>query len=67
VQKNGSHSAGVGVCFQSEKMWLKRVAKNGFVIEEVDRQPYLRLSAKKRFLLQCREYSMENIIYAHGQ
>ena len=63
VQKNGSHSAGVGVCFQSEKMWMKRLQKNGFVVDGVDRQPYLRLAPKKRFVLLCKEYSLDNNIY----
>ena len=39
VQKNGAHSAGVGVCFQSEKMWLKRLEKNGFVVDGMFSQP----------------------------
>lgn len=64
VQKNGAHSAGVGVCFQSEKMWLDRIKKNGFTVDEVDPQPYKRLSKKKRLVLLCKEYSFENIIYA---
>ncbi|MCR5689473.1 MAG: methyltransferase domain-containing protein [Clostridiales bacterium] len=64
VQKNGAHSAGVGVCFQSRKMWTRRITKNGFVIGDIDARPYKRLSKKKRLLLLCREYSFENIIYA---
>lgn len=63
VQKNGAHSAGVGVCFQSEKMWLKRLKKNGFVVDGMYRQPYRRLAKKKRFLLLCKEYSLDNNIY----
>ena len=63
VQKNGAHSAGVGVCFQSENMWIKRVKKNGFILEDINKQPYKRLAAKKRFLLLCKEYSLDNNIY----
>ena len=63
VQKNGAHSAGVGVCFQSERMWLKRIEKNGLIIDDIEKQPYKRLPPKKRFLLLCKEYSLDNAIY----
>ena len=63
VQKNGAHSAGVGVCFQSEQMWLERIKKNGLIIDGLDKQPYKQLTPKKRFLLLCKEYSLDNAIY----
>ena len=63
VQKNGAHSAGVGVCFQSEQMWLERIKKNGLIIGGLDKRPYKRLAPKKRFLLLCKEYSLDNAIY----
>lgn len=63
VQKNGAHSAGVGVCFQSEKMWIKRVEKIGFRINGIEKQPYKLLSPKKSFFLLCKEYSLDNNIY----
>ena len=63
VQKNGAHSAGVGVCFQSEKMWTKRIEKNGFIIDGIEKQPYKQLSPKKSFILFCKEYSLDNNIY----
>ena len=51
MRKLGAASSGVGVCFQSEKMWKERLEKCGFRIEWVDKSPQMKMSALKKRLL----------------
>lgn len=64
VKKLGAEAAGVGVCFQSEKMWMKRLEKCGFDIKYVERSEYYRLSGIKRIGLLSKNVSRNNIICA---
>lgn len=61
VKKLGAMTAGVGVCFQSEKMWIRRVEKN-FTIRELQRMPCDRLSLLKRIGLLCKQMRRNNIL-----
>jgi SAM-dependent methyltransferase len=36
IRKLGGHTAGVGVCFLSKKMWLELFAQAGFVVEALE-------------------------------
>jgi len=64
VHKLGSESAGVGVCFQSEEMWKKRVVRCGFSIEHVHRDPLFKLSLIKKICLLCKNARYDCVIYA---
>ena len=62
AKRFSAESAGVGVCFQSERMWLKRLHENGFPNVILKRSPYRHLSALKRIVLLSKGYSMNNMM-----
>ena len=62
AKRFGARSAGVGVCFQSERMWLKRLRENGFANITLNRTVYKHLRGIKRIILMNREYSLDNMI-----
>lgn len=64
VKKLGAMTAGVGVCFQSEKMWIERIQKCGFEIKKVDSMPCDKYSRIKKLALFCKSMSRNNIICA---
>lgn len=64
VKKLGAMTAGVGVCFQSEKMWIRRVEKGNFQIEGIERTARDNLHPLKRIGLLCKGMSRNNLILA---
>ena len=66
VRRLGAATAGVGVCFQSEKMWINRLQGCGFRIT-VHKADSYRLKRIKRLCLLSKSVSLDNIIVAHPQ
>lgn len=64
VKKLGAATAGIGVCFQSEKMWLRLLDKCGFQIAHIERSEYYKLPGIKRLGLLSKNVSRNNIICA---
>lgn len=64
VKKLGAETAGVGVCFQSEKMWVNRIQKCGFDILLIEKSKYYKLGLLKRLGLMNKEVSKNNILCA---
>lgn len=64
IKKFGAATAGVGVCFQSQKMWVNRLQKCGFTIKKIEHAQCDRLSILKRIGLLCKSVSRNNIIFA---
>ena len=64
IKKLGAMTAGVGVCFQSEKMWLSRLEKCGFSIKNVERTKCDKLRFIKKIGLMCKNMSRNNLIFA---
>ena len=67
VRKMGGESAGVGVCFQSEKMWIQRIRKAGFQIEAMEKRDADKMNLIKKTLLLLKGYKRDNIIWARPQ
>ena len=64
IKKLGAMTAGVGVCFLSEKMWMKKVTSAGFEILNVERSACDKLKFLKKVALLCKSVSRNNIICA---
>lgn len=64
VKKLGADTAGVGVCFQSEKMWTERIQKCGFRLNQIERSPCDKVRFLKRLLLLIKKARRNNVICA---
>lgn len=67
VKKMGGESAGVGVCFQSEKMWKTRIENAGFFIETIEKRKPDKLNTIKKLVLLIKNARRDNIILAIPQ
>lgn len=63
-RKLGAMTAGVGVCFQSEKMWIQRVSKCNFEIQHIERTAPDKMHILKKLGLLCKNMSRNNLILA---
>lgn len=63
IKHLGAQSTGVGVCFLSEKMWIKLLKACGFTTR-IHRSKYFALKPIKRIALLNKNARLDNIIYA---
>lgn len=62
----GAHSAGVGVCMLSQRMWERLLKETGFVIEEMRLTEPRPWKIIKKILLMNREYR-ERVLFVTGK
>lgn len=61
-KKFGAKSSGVGVCFQSEKMWIKRIKNSNLSIESIDYGNACDINPLKKICLLCKKITHDNIM-----
>jgi SAM-dependent methyltransferase len=61
-KKMGAESAGIGVCFLSEKMWYNLFSKIEFKVKYQKRGSELKLKWYKKILLCVRDITLDNVI-----
>jgi SAM-dependent methyltransferase len=57
-----AHTAGIGVCFLSKKMWLYLFSQAGFIIEALKESPNCNLKWYEDFFLLVKSNSEDNVI-----
>jgi SAM-dependent methyltransferase len=62
LQKLDAHTAGIGVCFLSKKMWLELFSQSGLIIETLKESPNRKLKWYEEFFLLIKNNSDNNVI-----
>jgi len=65
IKKFGAHSAGVGVCFLSKKMWVDVLTNNGFMIDCLEETIPMKVEWYKKLFLLINKYTDNNMILCH--
>jgi ubiquinone/menaquinone biosynthesis C-methylase UbiE len=61
-RKLEAHTAGIGVCFLSKKMWLHLFSQTDFIIETLKESPSRKLKWYENLFLLVKSYSGDNVI-----
>ncbi|MDR0687887.1 MAG: class I SAM-dependent methyltransferase [Prevotellaceae bacterium] len=61
-RKLEAHTAGIGVCFLSKKMWLHLFSQTGFIIEALKESPNRKLKWYEDLFLFIKNHSGDNVI-----
>ena len=67
TRRFGANTAGVGVCFQSERSWRRLFAEAGYEVESFTPDAYRPMSAAKRGALTIRWCALRTLLAASGR